>query len=374
VGGALRVGMIGVGTISAQYLEQFPRLPGVELVAVADLDRDRAATVAAAHGVRALEVDELLADPEIDVVLNLTIPAAHVELARRALASGKHVYSEKPFGLTVAEATALARPRTDGLRVGSAPDTVLGTGVQTARRALDDGLIGEPVGASVHWSSAGHEAWHPAPAFYYQPGGGPLFDMGPYYLSSLVTLFGPVERVAGFAGRSARERRVAQGPLAGSPVSVDVDTHVTAILEHAGGITSTVTVSFEIWATRSPLFEVYGTAGSLQMPDPNQFSDTVSVWTVDDPEWRELPESAGYQRAGRGVGLADLAEAIADGTAHRASGELAFHVLEIMEAVLIASAEHRVVELLSTVERPDAVPLRDLADGTAADTTAEVTA
>jgi predicted dehydrogenase len=359
MGSTLRVGMVGVGNISAQYLEQLPRLEGLELVAVADLDSERAERTASAHGVRALEVGALLEHPEIDAVLNLTIPAAHVEVALAALRAGKHVYTEKPFGLTTASARPIAGPRTDGLRVGSAPDTVLGTGIQTARRALDDGLIGDPVGASAHWSSAGHERWHPAPAFYYQPGGGPLFDMGPYYLTSLVTLFGPVVRVMGLAGRSQRVRRVAEGPLAGSTLPVDVDTHVTAILEHANGVASTVTVSFEIWATMSPLFEVYGTAGTLQVPDPNRFSDPVRAWTSDDDEWRHVPDSAGYRDAGRGIGLADMASAIAEGQPHRASGELAFHVLEIMEAILAASSDRRVVELESTVARPASVPLSE---------------
>ncbi len=357
MGGTLKIGVIGLGNISAQYFEHIPKLPGIELVAVADIDRERTATVAAQQKLAGMTVDELLARPDVDAVLNLTIPLAHVEIALRSLDAGKHVYTEKPLGLRTASARPLVEVRTDGLRVGSAPDTVLGTGVQTARRALDDGLIGEAVGASVHWSAPGHELWHPAPAFYYQPGGGPLFDMGPYYLTSLVALFGPVVRVVGLAGRSSRERIVAQGPLAGSVLPVDVDTHVTAILEHANGVTSTVTVSFEVWATRSPLFEVYGTAGTLQVPDPNVFSETGAVWTTGDPEWRPLIESAGYRNAGRGVGLADMAAAIAVGSPHRASGELAFHVLEIMEAVLTASAERRVVVLTSTVERPAAVPL-----------------
>jgi predicted dehydrogenase len=360
VGGALRIGVIGVGNISAQYFESLPRLSALELVAVADLDLGRAAQVAAQQGVAGLSVDAILHHPGVDAILNLTIPAAHVEVGLRILAAGKHLYAEKPFGLDTASARALLDARSDGLRVGSAPDTVLGTGVQTARRALDDGLIGNAVGAAVHWSSAGHERWHPSPAFYYQPGGGPLFDMGPYYLTSLATLFGPVRRVMGTASRSSRERLVAEGPLAGTTVPVEVDTHVTAILEHANGVTSTVTVSFEVWATKSPLFEVYGTAGTLLMPDPNQFSDSVSAWTVDRPEWHELPISAGYRDAGRGVGLADMAEAIAAGQPHRTSGELGFHVLEIMEAVLVASAEHRVVELTSTVDRPAEVPLRDV--------------
>jgi predicted dehydrogenase len=359
VGGALRIGVIGVGNISAQYFETIPRLRGLDIVAVADLDNDRAAQVAAEHGVSARSVPDLLDATDVDAVLNLTIPAAHVEVGLRALAAGKHVYTEKPFGLTTATARALLDAQVGGLRVGSAPDTVLGTGVQTARRALDDGIIGDPVGAAVHWSSAGHERWHPSPAFYYQPGGGPLFDMGPYYLTSLVTLFGPVSRVTGVTSRSSRARIVASGTLAGREIPVDVDTHVTAILEHANGVTSTVTVSFEVWATRSPLFEVYGTTGTLLMPDPNQFSDSVLAWTSDRPDWHELTVSAGYRDAGRGIGLADMAAAITRDEPHRASGELGFHVLEIMEAVLIASAERRVVDLTSTVDRPAVVPLAE---------------
>ena len=256
--------MIGVGTISAQYFAQFPRLDQLELVAVADLDTVRAAQVAEEQGVRALTVDELLVDDEVDVVLNLTIPAAHADIALRALAAGKHVYGEKPLALTTAEAApVLEAARTAGLRVGSAPDTVLGTGIQTARNALDGGTIGDPVAAMCQWTAPGHERWHPNPAFYYQPGGGPLLDMGPYYLTALVTLLGPIARVSGVARRSARERTVATGSQQGAGIPVNVDTHVSAVLEHVSGVTSTVTVSFEVWASRVPLFEVYGTAGTL---------------------------------------------------------------------------------------------------------------
>jgi predicted dehydrogenase len=358
VGGPLRIGVIGVGTISTQYFAEFPKLPGLRLEAVADLDVARATAVGAAQGVRGLTVDALLADPDVDAVLNLTIPQAHAEVALRALDAGKHVYGEKPLALATAEAQpVLARAAGLGLRVGSAPDTVLGTGVQTARALLDDGRIGTPVAAAVAWSGPGHELWHPAPGFYYQPGGGPLFDMGPYYLTSLVTFFGPVVRVSGVTGRSDRVRTVATGALAGTPVPVDVDTHVTAILEHASGVVSTVTVSFEVWATRIPLFEVHGTAGTLAVPDPNRFSDPVLLATADDREFREVPVAAGYADAGRGVGLADLARAIETGRPHRASGDLAFHVLEIMEAVGTAGREHTVVTLASTVDRPAPVPL-----------------
>jgi predicted dehydrogenase len=356
-GPALRVGVVGVGNISQQYFEHFPALPGLALTAVADLDVDRARSVGDAQGVRGTSVDELLAADDVDVVLNLTIPAAHAEVATRALDAGKHVYGEKPLALATAEAApVLELAERSGLRVGSAPDTVLGTGIQTARAALDDGLIGDPVGAAVSWSAPGHELWHPAPAFYYQPGGGPLLDMGPYYLTSLVQFFGPVARVSGSATRSTRERTIATGPFAGAPIPVDVDTHVVAVLEHASGVVSTVTVSFEVWATRAPLFEVHGTAGSLAVPDPNRFSDPVSIATADDREWRELPVSAGYADAGRGYGLADMAHAIATDRPHRASGDLAFHVLEVMEAVQTASREHTVVTVASRVDRPETVP------------------
>lgn len=354
---ALRVGVVGVGVISQQYFEHFPALPGLELAAVADLDVARAHEIGAAQGVRGTTVDDLLAADDVDVVLNLTIPAAHADIATRALAAGKHVYGEKPLAMSTAEAApVLETARTAGLRVGSAPDTVLGTGIQTARAALDDGAIGTPVGAAVAWSAPGHELWHPAPAFYYQPGGGPLLDMGPYYLTSLVTFFGPVVRVSGSSTRSTRERTVATGPNAGTPIPVDIDTHVVAILEHEGGVVSTVTVSFEVWATRAPLFEVYGTAGTLGVPDPNRFSDPVSIATADDRAWRELPVSAGYADAGRGYGLADMAHAIATDRPHRASGDLAFHVLEVMEAVAAAARDHSVVDVHSRVERPATVP------------------
>jgi predicted dehydrogenase len=283
-----------------------------------------------------------------------------VEIGTRALRAGKHVFAEKPLGLEPASARAMLDLADSlGLRVGSAPDTVLGTGVQTARAVVDSGAIGAPLAASVFWSAPGHERWHPAPAFYYQPGGGPLLDMGPYYLTALVHLFGPVVRVFGRSIRSDRARTIETGPLAGSTIPVDVDTHVSAVLEHAGGITSTITVSFEIWRTRSPLFEVFGTGGTVAVPDPNMFSEPVEIATRHDPEWRTVPVSAGYRDAARGIGLADLAEAIENDRPHRAGGRLALHVLEIMDAVVRSSAAHAAIEIESSVERPEPVPLRE---------------
>lgn len=353
----LRIGVVGVGVISAQYFASLPSLPNLALVAVADLDMGRAADVAAEQGVEARTVNDLLAADDIDAVLNLTIPAVHVEVGTRILESGKHVYAEKPLAMAPEEAApmlALAAER--GLRVGSAPDTVLGTGIQTARRLVDDGAIGQVLTADAHWSAPGHERWHPNPFFYYQPGGGPLLDMGPYYLTALVTMLGPVVRVSGVTIRSPRERSVATGPRAGEAVPVAVDTGVSGILEHAGGAVSRVSFSFDTWATRVPLFEVHGTAGTIAVPDPNRFDDPVEAWTVETEQWRTVPPNAGYAGAGRGYGLADMAHAIATGRPHRASGALAQHVLEIMAAIPRSSAEHAVITLVTTVERPEAIP------------------
>lgn len=358
MGGPLNIGIVGLGDISRQYLAQLPRLPELRLVAVADLDAARADEVAAQQGVRSLTVDQLLADPEVDAVLNLTTPQAHAEIALRALRSGKHVYGEKPLALSTAEAApVLAEAAERGLRVGCAPDTVLGTGIQTARALLDTGAVGDPVAAHVAWSAPGHELWHPNPFFYYQPGGGPLFDMGPYYLSSLVTFFGPVELVSGASSRSQRRRLVATGPRAQSPIDVGVDTHVTALLTHASGVISTVTMSFEVWATRVPLFEVYGTGGTIAVADPNTFDGVTSVATAGEREFTEVRPLAGHAEAGRGIGLADLARGLETGRPHRADGTLGYHVLEVMEAIATAAGERRTVEIESTCERQEPVAL-----------------
>jgi predicted dehydrogenase len=358
VGGSLTFGIIGVGKISEQYFASLPSLPGLRLLAVADLDESRAATVAGEQGVESMSVDAMMADDRIQAILNLTIPAAHADVDLRALTAGKHVYGEKPLALSPSEAApVLALAASNGLRVGSAPDTVLGTGVQTARAILDRGDIGDAVGASAFWAAPGHEAWHPAPEFYYQAGAGPLFDMGPYYLSALVTMLGPVVRVSGTAGRSSRHRSIATGPRAGASITVDIDTHVTAMLEHESGVTSAVTMSFEVWASRQPPIEVFGTAGTIAVPDPNQFSEPVEVFRAGNEGWAQSPTLAGYAAAGRGYGLADMARAIETDRPHRASGEFAFHVLEIMDAILVASEQHAVVPIASRVDRPSPVPL-----------------
>ncbi|MEO6997727.1 MAG: Gfo/Idh/MocA family oxidoreductase [Terracoccus sp.] len=363
MGRPLNIGIVGVGTISAAYLATLPILPGLRLKAVSDLDRKRADGVAAAHGLSSLTVDQFIADPSIDAVLNLTVPAAHAEIGMRALQAGKHIYGEKPLALTLDEARPLLElARERGLRVGSAPDTVLGTGLQTAVALLKEGRIGSPIGAAAHLVGPGHERWHPAPHFYYQPGGGPLFDMGPYYLSALVWLLGPIVAVSGAATRSDRRRVVAAGPQQGQHVPVDVDTHVSAILQHQSGVHSTLTASFETWASRMPLLELYGAAGTISVPDPNRFSDPAEIWTEKSPEWTSSPILAGYANASRGYGLADMARAIETRRPHRASGVLAFHVLETMDAIVRASHDQRVIRISSTVDRLVPVPIGSTPD------------
>ncbi|OUM43279.1 Gfo/Idh/MocA family protein [Arthrobacter sedimenti] len=365
MGEPLNVGIIGCGAIVAQYLKTLPSLPSVNLRAVADLDFSRAEAVAASQdGVRALTVDELLADPGIDTVLNLTIPAAHAEVATRAIAAGKHVYGEKPLAANTSQARkVLALADEAGVRVGCAPDTVLGTGIQTARHAIDSGMIGRPISATATMVTPGHERWHPNPDFYYVPGGGPLLDMGPYYVTALVTLLGPVTSVIGAASHTRKERTIGGGPRAGETIPVSIDTHVTGVLVHESGALSTLVMSFDAVQTRSSNIEIHGEQASLTVPDPNYFDGEVSICTLANREigWETIPTSAGYIGAGRGYGLADMALTPAS-EQHRANGQLAYHVLDVMESLLRSAADGSSVPVLSTAERPAAVALTSLSE------------
>lgn len=362
----LNIGIVGCGNIIAQYLKTLPSLDTLRLVAVADLDVARAEAVAAdLPGVRALSVQELMDDDEVQLVLNLTIPAAHAQVALQAIAAGKHVYGEKPLAATAAEAaTVLAAAAAASVTVGCAPDTVLGTGTQTARRAIDDGLIGKPISATATMMCPGHERWHPNPDFYYVPGGGPLLDMGPYYVSSLVTLLGPVKSVIGAASHSRDERTIGSGPRAGEVIPVSTDTHVSGVLIHESGALSTVIMSFDAVATKSANIEIHGETGSLIVPDPNRFDGDVQLHRLGGDAWETLPVSAGYVEGSRGIGLHDLA-ATAAGAEPRAGGALAYHALEVMESVLKSAHTGQLVSIVSTCERPAAVPLIRLAEAEA---------
>jgi predicted dehydrogenase len=362
VGKPLKVGIIGCGAIIAQYLASFRKLEQIDLVAVADLDPARAQAVADDYeGVRALSVEELLAADDVELVLNLTIPAAHAEVALKAIAAGKSVYGEKPLAATTAEARqVLDAAREAGVAVGCAPDTVLGTGIQTARKAIDDGLIGPPISASATMVTPGHERWHPNPDFYYQPGGGPLLDMGPYYVTALVTLLGPVVSVMGAASHTRSERTIGSGPRKGEKIPVTIDSHVSGVLVHASGALSTLFMSFDAVQSKSPNIEIHGERGSLVVPDPNHFDGDVQLFSLGAEDWETLPVSAGYVDSGRGFGIADLASTPA-GNEPRAGGAMAYHALEVMESVLESAHSGSAVRISSTVERPAGVELTVLA-------------
>lgn len=364
MGQPLRIGIVGCGTISAAYLKTFARLNTVRVVAAADIDASRAEAVAVDHrGVRALSVDDLLADDQVDLVLNLTIPSAHAEVALRAIAAGKSVYCEKPLASTTDEGRRILEEATLArVRVGCAPDTLLGAGIQTARKAIDDGLIGTPIAATATFGSRGPEPWHPNPDFYYTPGGGPLLDMGPYYIGALVSMLGPVISVTGAASRRRSTRVIGSGPRKGETIPVSTDTHVTGVLVHASGVLSTIYLSFDTVATRSSRLEVHGESGSLVAPDPNRFDGDALLRTPATPDWETLPVSAGYVNSARGFGVHDLANTPAD-QEPRAGGKLAFHVLEVMESLLHSAYEARAVAIQSRCDRPAAVPLQTVTAG-----------
>ncbi len=353
-----KVGIIGCGNISTIYLKSPQVFPILEVTTCADLDHSRAEAKAAEFGIRAASVDELLADPEIEIVVNLTIPAAHAEVAQAAIAHGKSVYNEKPLALTAADGSALLdAARTRQRRVGCAPDTFLGGGLQTCRKLIDDGWIGEPVAATAFMMSHGHESWHPSPEFYYQHGGGPMFDMGPYYLTALVAMLGPVRRVTGATRITFPERTITSQPKYGAKVQVEVPTHVVGVLDFASGAIANIITTFDVWAAELPRIEIYGTHGSLSVPDPNTFGGPVRLRRAGSSEWQEVPIPFHYTTNSRGLGVADLAHALRSGRAHRANGDLAFHVLEIMEAIHVASAQDHHIALTSSCERPAALPL-----------------
>ncbi|MEM6391456.1 MAG: Gfo/Idh/MocA family oxidoreductase [Planctomycetota bacterium] len=349
----LRVGIIGCGKISNAYYNGCKLYDELELVHVADLDVERAKEVGEGWGVaQAGSVEGLLADASVEAVVNLTIPAAHAPVNEQALRAGKHVYLEKPLALTVEEALpVLALAEELGLRVSCAPDTFLGVSHQTARRAIDDGKIGRPTSATLFMQGRGHEHWHPAPEFYYKPGGGPLYDMGPYYLTDLVQLLGPIRRVSAMAGRAFEQRAISSQPLAGQVIDVELDTHVAATLEMGSGAIVTLIMSFDIAKHSLPNIQVHGTEGSLQVPDPNGFGGEVRVCAWGSDEWEEVPAIA-PEAGQRGAGLADMARAIREGGPHLVSAELALHVLEAMEAISESAASGRAVELRHVCERP----------------------
>ena len=357
----MKIGVIGCGDISGIYLRNCTqRFSNVEVVAVADLDRRRAQRRADEFGVPAvLDTQALLARDDIEMVLNVTTPPSHTSINRAALYADKHVYCEKPAALDLAEAQETLRIADErGLRLGSAPDTVLGAGIQRCRSLIDDGAIGDVVAANAVMACHGHESWHPSPEFYYKRGGGPMLDMGPYYLTALVNLIGPVKAVSAMTKTTFPTRVITSEPLRGTLIEVETTTHLTGSLLFENGAVGTITTSFDIWRSDQPHIEIHGSLGSISCPDPNTFGGPVKLFRNGDRDWVEVPLSRGaYSENARGLGVSDMAAAIEEGREHRASGELATHVLEVMVAFDRSGETHRRVEIGTTCRRPAAMPV-----------------
>jgi len=354
----IKTGIIGCGNISGIYLKNLTQLFEVtEVVACADLIKERAIKCAEEFGIsKAYTVDELISDPNIDIVVNLTTPHAHAEINLAAIQSGKSVYCEKPFAITREDGLkTLDAAAKKGVLAGGAPDTFLGAGLQTCRKIIDDGLIGKPVAATAFMLCHGHEGWHPDPEFYYKTGGGPMFDMGPYYLTALISLMGPISRVTGSANITFAERKITSQAKYGEIIKVDVPTHVAGILDFSNGAVATIITSFDVWHSQLPRIEIYGSEGTLIVPDPNTFGGPVCLRRHDQKEWTEMPLSHSYSENSRGLGVADMAYSILNGRKNRASGELAYHVLDVMHGFHDASREGKHYNLKSTCQQPEAL-------------------
>jgi len=365
------IGIIGCGNISDAYLRGAARSNLIRVKACADLQREVAEAKAALYGVTAMPVPKLLADPDIAIVVNLTVPMAHAEVTRQILQAGKHAYSEKPLATTFADGADLIElSRALGLRVGCAPDTFLGASHQACRRLIDAGAIGIPVGGSAVVMSHGMESWHPNPEFFFKPGGGPILDIGPYYITQMVNLLGPVRRVVGLGTIGNATRTVGSEPLKGATIDVEVPTTFNGVLEFVNGANVSLSASWDVWKHNRPSpIEIYGTEGSLLGTDPNFFGNIPRVCTPGG-EWQDVPIAAhpfaianrelrnGTMQADyRIVGLVDMAMAIRNDRPHRATGDLALHVLEVLEALANSSISGQFVSIQSRCERPEPVPL-----------------
>jgi predicted dehydrogenase len=380
---SFNVGVIGIGDISDVYIRNLQQYGIVKVLACAGRSLEKAQQKAQLHGIARPYASalELIADPDIDIILNLTLPAAHAEINLAALRAGKHVYTEKPLAATLEEGRAiLALARERGLMLASAPDTFLGARLQTCRKLIDDGAIGEITAASAFVVSHGHEWFHPGPEFFYQHGGGPLLDIGPYYVTALLSLLGPVKRCSAMARKTFATRTVESAPLHGKTFPVEVDTHITGNMEFASGAIGTLIASFDVWDSELPRMEIYGTRGTLCIRDidpvdgPNLFGGAVWLRTAEQYRWKDLPRQqpmpdwievpvehrfaeTSHRVNSRGIGLVDMAYAIANQRAARASGEMALHSLELMHGLLASAANGEFYHLHSSCDRPQPLPV-----------------
>jgi predicted dehydrogenase len=358
--GKMKAGIIGCGKICDIYFKNATKYDVFEIVACADLDMERALAKAEEYGIpKPCTVEQLLNDSEIQLVINLTIPRAHAEICLKSLEAGKHVYVEKPLAVTREEGRSiLSLAASKGLLVGSSPDTFLGGGIQTCIKLMNEGKIGTPIAATAFMMSRGHEGWHPSPEFYYQKGGGPMFDMGPYYLTALIALLGPIRRVTGSTSTAFAERMITSQPKAGSIIKVEVPTHVAGLIDFHNGAIGTIITSFDIFGggANLPRIEIYGTEGTLSVPDPNSFGGVVKLKYKNVKEAIEVELTHGFDKNSRGIGVADMTAAILSGRPHRANGELAYHVLEAMHGFHDASQGGKHYMMESTCRKPEPLP------------------
>ena len=357
----VKVAMIGVGNISGIYLKNITQtFKELELIGVCDLVRERAEKARQEYGVPKLyeTMYDAFADPEVEIVLNLTRPYEHFEVSKAALEAGKHVYSEKPLGADLAEGKELLRlAKEKGLMLGGAPDTFLGAGIQTCRRLIDDGFIGTPIGSAAYMIGSGHESWHPDPEFYYKRGGGPMFDMGPYYLTAMLNLMGGVERVMSASRISFPKRLITSQPLCGTVIDVDVNTYIAGTVQYASGAIGTIFTTFDVKFPRekSRFIEIYGSEGTLFVPDPNNFSGPIQLYRPEEGAVKEIPMLYDYPVNSRGLGLADMAKALRTGREARCGVQQTYHVLEIIEGFETSVRTGAWVEIASQYHRAPAM-------------------
>jgi len=356
---ATPVGIIGMGNVSGVYLKTLRAFPTLEVVVCADIDLERARAQGSRFGIpRAVPVAELLADPSPELVINLTVPAAHADIGAAVLQAGKALYNEKPLAIERAAGRALLDAAAGaGVRIGGAPDTFLGAPQQTARRVIDSGAIGELTGVAIFSTREGPERWHPNPEFFFEHGAGPLFDLGVYHLTTLVSLLGPVAAVSASARIAPTPRVIGSGPQAGISFAARTPTHVSGSLELASGLPGTIMTSWDVAGSELPWIEIYGSKGTLSLPDPAEFNGDLRLRRGGEKHWSVVPAVPAFAEAGRGLGAAEMVEAMRAGRPHRATGERAFHVLDIMCALYESSEQKRQVELQSTCERPEPLPL-----------------
>jgi len=351
-----RIGVVGCGAISGIYLQNLTQVfKEIEVAGVCDLIPKRAEDAKATYNIPRIYKDmhEMFADETIDIVLNLTRPYEHLEVSMAAIAAGKHVYTEKPLGATLEEGAKIRdAAKAKGLYVAGAPDTFLGAGLQTCRKLIDDGYIGKPVAATAFFACRGHESWHPDPAFYYQFGGGPMLDMGPYYVTALVSLIGAIKTVSGMAKKTFPTRRITSQPHYGTLVEVETPTHVAGQMEFACGAVGTIVKSFDIHAHKLPILEIYGTEGTLSVPDPNYFGGPISLYRPESKAYMEIPLTFGYQENSRGLGAADMAKAIQTGRKARADVDLIYHALEVMTGFERSAVSGKHVDMSTAPDRP----------------------